>query len=70
MLCVIIQIVKDSTQVEEVEGFRYLGSVISSDETREKYIITRIGIAKTAFIRNGTLQTNKISLGFNASLTR
>ena len=65
-----LQIYIGNTQVEEVKSFRYLGSIVSSDGTNTNDIKARIGTAKAAFLKNKTLQSNKINLGLRARLAR
>ena len=52
-------IVIDGEALEQVEKYKYLGSVITQDGRCKEEIKTRIGIAKTAFNKIKTLVTNR-----------
>jgi hypothetical protein len=57
-----LQIKIDEKQVENVEEFNYLGSMITNDARRTREIKARIAKAKTAFNKKKTLLTSKLDL--------
>ena len=46
-------------KITQINQFKYLGSIITSDGKSEKDIITRIGMAKSAFMDLKKILTNK-----------
>ena len=56
-----INIKIDEQLVEQVNHFRYLGSLISDDETRTAEIKSRIAIAKNAFNKRRELLSKRMS---------
>ena len=57
-----VQIMIDQKQLENVEYFKYLGSMIANDARCTSEIKSRIVMAKAAFNRNNTLSTSKLDL--------
>ena len=55
-----INIVIDGIKLEQVDQFRYLGSLITSDGRCEQEIKTRIGMAKAAFIKRQELLSKSL----------
>jgi hypothetical protein len=49
----------DQNQLDNVESFKYLGSMITNDETCTCEIKSRIAMAKAAFNKKGDLSTAK-----------
>jgi len=52
----------DGVKVEQVDSFRYLGSLISADGYCEMEIHSRIKMAKRIFLDKKKLFTNKLNL--------
>jgi hypothetical protein len=65
-----LEIKMDKKPVENMEGFNYLGSMITNDIRCTLEIKTRIAMAKAAFIRNKTLFTNKLYLELRKKLVK
>jgi hypothetical protein len=57
-----IQIIKDKKQLENVEYFSYLGSMITNDARRTQEIKSSIAKAKATFNKKRTLFTSKLDL--------
>lgn len=53
------KILLNGREIEQVTYFKYLGSIITSDGRSDKDIITRIGMAKSAFMEMKQILTNK-----------
>jgi hypothetical protein len=57
-----IKIMTDPKQLENVECFSYLGSMITNDARRTREIKSRIALAKAAFNKNNNIITSKLDL--------
>jgi hypothetical protein len=60
----------DQKQLENVEYFNYLGSMITSDARCTREIKSRIAIAKTAFKKKKNLFTSKLELNLRKKLVK
>jgi hypothetical protein len=60
----------DQKQLENVEYFNYLGSVIRNDARCTREIKSRIAMAKPAFNRKKTLFTSKLDLTLRKKLAK
>ena len=60
----------EGNKVEQVQKFRYLGSVITEDGRCVDEIRTRIGMAKNAFSKRRELLTNNINRGLKKRLVK
>jgi len=54
----------DQKQLEKVECFKYLGSLLTNDGRCKREIKSRIAMAKAAFNKKKTLFTSKLDLTF------
>jgi hypothetical protein len=63
-----LQIKIDKKQVENVEEFNYLGSMITNDARCTREIKARIAMAKAAFNKRNTLFTSKLDLELKKKL--
>ena len=54
----------DQKRLENVECFKYLGSLLTNDGRCTREIKSRIAIAKAAFSKKKTLFTSKLDLNF------
>jgi len=57
-----VRILIDGQKVEQVNHFKYLGSVISEDGYCEKDVRCRITMAKNAFMEKKKLLTSKLNM--------
>jgi len=57
-----VKITIDQKQLENVESFKYLGSILTNDGTCTCEIKCRIAMAKTAFNKKRTLFTSTLDL--------
>jgi len=57
-----IQIMKDQKQLENMEYFNFLGSMIANDARCKHEIKSRIAMAKTSFNKKMALCTSKLDL--------
>jgi hypothetical protein len=64
-----IKIMIDQKQLENVEYFNYLGSMITNDARCTREITSRIAMAKAAFNKK-TLFTNKLDLNLRKKLVK
>jgi hypothetical protein len=60
----------DQNQLENVEYFNYLGSMITSNTRCTREIKYRIAMAKTAFNKKKTLLTGKLDLNLRKKLVK
>ena len=60
----------DQKQLENVECFKYLGSMLTNDGRCTCYIKSRIAMAKAAFSKKKTLFTNKLDLNLRKKLIK
>ena len=58
----LVEIMTDQKQLENVEYFNYLGSIITNDARCTGEIKSRISMAKAAFNKEKTLFTSKLDL--------
>jgi hypothetical protein len=65
-----MKIMIDQKQLENVEYFSYLGSMITSDARCTREIKSRIAMAKTAFNKNKNLFTSKLELNLRKKLVK
>jgi hypothetical protein len=65
-----IKIMTDQKQLENVEYFSYLGSMITSDARCTCEIKSRIAMAKAAFNNKKTLFTSKLGLNLRKKLVK
>jgi len=60
----------DQKQLENVECFKYLGSLLTNDGRCTREIKSRIAMAKAAFSKNKTLFTSKLDLNLRKKLIK
>jgi len=60
----------DKKQLENVECFKYLGSMLTNDGRWRCEIKSRIGMAKAAFNKKKTLFTSKLDLNLMKKLVK
>jgi hypothetical protein len=65
-----VQIVIDQTQLENVEYFNYLGSMITNDARCTREIKSRIATAKAAFNKKKILFASKLDLNLRKKLVK
>jgi hypothetical protein len=65
-----LQIKIDKKPVENVEGFNYLGSMITNDARCTREIKARIAMTKAAFKKKNTLFTIKLDLELRKTLVK
>jgi hypothetical protein len=65
-----MKIMIDQKQLENVEYFNYLGSMITNDPRCTREIKSRIAMAKAAFNKKKTLFTNKLDLNLRKKLVK
>jgi hypothetical protein len=65
-----IKIMIDQKQLENVEYFNYLGSMITYDARCTREIKSRIAMAKAAFNKKKTLFTSKLDLNLRNKLVK
>jgi hypothetical protein len=65
-----LKIMIDKKQLEKVESFKYLGSILTNDGRRSCEIKCRIAMAKTAFNRKRTLFTSTLDLELRKKLVK
>ena len=58
----------DQKQLENVECFKYLGSILTNDGRCTREIKSRIAMAKAAFSKKKTLFTSKLDLNLSKKL--
>jgi len=65
-----VTIMIDQKQLENVECFKYLGSMLTNDGRCRREIKSRIAIAKAAFSKKKTLFTSKLDLNLRKNLIK
>jgi hypothetical protein len=65
-----VKIMIDQKQLENVEYFNYLGSMITSDARCTRDIKSRIAMAKAAFNKKKNLFTSKLELNLRKKLVK
>ena len=60
----------DQKQLENVECFKYLGSMLTNDGRCTRVIKSRISMAKAAFSKKKTLFTSKLDLNLKKKLIK
>jgi hypothetical protein len=65
-----LQIMIDQKQLENVEYFSYLGSMMTSDVRCTHEIKSRIAVAQAAFNGKNTLLTRKLELNLKKKLSK
>jgi hypothetical protein len=65
-----VTIMIDQKQLENVECFKYLGSILTNDGRCTCEIKSRIAMAKAAFSRRKTLFTRKLDLNLRKKLVK
>ena len=65
-----VTIMIDKKQLENVECFKYLGSILTNDGRRMCEIKSRIVMAKAAFNEKKTLFTSKLDLNLRKKLVK
>jgi hypothetical protein len=65
-----IKIMIDQKQLENVEYFNYLGSMVTNDARCTHEIKSRIAMAKAAFNKKKTLFTSKLDLNLRKKLVK
>ena len=60
----------DQKQLENVERFKYLGSILTNDGRCTCEIKSRIAMAKAAFNKKKTLFTSKLDLNLRKKLVK
>jgi hypothetical protein len=65
-----MKIMIDQKQLENVEYFNYLGSMITYDARCTREIKCRIAVAKAAFNKKKNLFTNKLDLNLRKKLVK
>jgi hypothetical protein len=66
----LIKIMIDKKQLENVEYFNYLGSMITNDARCTREIKSRIAMAKAAFNKKKNLFTSKLDLSLREKLVK
>jgi hypothetical protein len=65
-----VKIMIDQKQLENVESFKYLGSILTNDGRRACEIKRRIAMAKAAFNKKRTLFTSTLDLELRKKLVK
>ena len=65
-----VTILIDQKQLENVECFKYLGSILTNDERCTCEIKSRIAMAKAAFNKKKTLFSSKLDLNLRKKLVK
>lgn len=65
-----LNITVENQQLEKVEHFKYLGSIITADALCTKEVKVRIAMAKAAFIKQRLLLTSKLDLEMKKKLVK
>ena len=65
-----IYILIDQKQLENVECFKYLGSLLTNDGRCTREIKSRIAIAKTEFSKKKNIFTSKLNLNLRKKLIK
>ena len=65
-----VTIMLDQKQLENVECFKYLGSLLTNDGRYTREIKSRIAMAKAAFSKKNTLFTSKLDLNLRKKLIK
>jgi len=65
-----VTIMIDQNQLENVECFKYLGSMLTNDRRCTREIKSRIAMAKAAFSKKTTLFTSKLDLNLRKKLIK
>ena len=65
-----VTIMIDQKQLENVECFKYLGSMLTNDGRYTREIKSRIAMAKAAFSKKKTLFTSKLDLNLRKKLIK
>jgi len=65
-----VTIMMDQKQLENVECFKYLGSLLTKDGRYTSEIKSRIAMAKAAFSKKKTLFTSKLDLNLRKKLIK
>jgi hypothetical protein len=65
-----VKIMIDKKQLENVESFKYLGSILTNDGRYTYEIICSIAMAKTAFNKQRTLFTGTLDLELRKMLLK
>jgi len=60
----------DQKQLENVECFKYLGSMLTNDRRCTREIKSRIAMAKAAFSKKKILFTSKLNLNLRKKLIK
>ena len=60
----------DQKQLENVECFKYLGSILTNDGTCTREIKSRIAMAKAVFNKKKNLFTSKLDLNLRKKLVK
>jgi hypothetical protein len=63
-----VKIMRDQKQLENVESFKYLGSMLTNDGRCTCEIKSRIAMAKAAFTKEGALFTGTLHLKLRKKL--
>jgi hypothetical protein len=63
-----VKIMIDQKQLENVESFKYLGSMLTNDGSCTYEIKCRVAIAKAAFNKKRALSTSTLDLKFGKKL--
>jgi len=65
-----VKIMKDQKQIENVESFKYLGSILTNDGRCTCEIKCRIAMAKAAFNKKRVLFTSTLALELRKKLLK
>jgi hypothetical protein len=65
-----MKIMTDQKQLENLEYFNYLGSMITNDARCTREITSRIAMAKAAFNKMKNLVTSKLDLNLRKKLVK
>ena len=65
-----VTIMIDQKQLENVDSFKYLGSMLTNDGRWTREIKSRIAMTKAAFSKKKTLFTNKLDLNLRKKLLK
>lgn len=66
----VVNVTVDGQRVEQVDSFKYLGSIISEDGTNLRDVKTRIALAKEAFNKRKELLTKRFSRALKKRITK
>ncbi|GFG39761.1 hypothetical protein Cfor_00125 [Coptotermes formosanus] len=66
----LVQIIIDLKQLENMEYFKYLSSLVTNDARYTREMKSRIAVRKAAFSKNKTLFTSKLDLNLRNKIAK